>query len=470
MKSSQRKSHTASTHQTVTEEIKLRTGKKTIKIGMTDQKLSAHAGQATFWGFVHLRKFRQVLGGVLQFPITSPNALKPVEIALSFITGVLAGADKLTRIAHLRHDPLLPELVEVERFPSQSTLTRFLARFDGAAKNLRSFRPLWRWVMERLPSHRGGYSLDLDSTELLHEDGHQEGVKVGYTRSGLKPCLHPLLAVLEEAKVVVQFWLRAGNAPSASNVISFTLDLLANLPRHIRLRIVRADSGFCQEAWLALLESQKLSYIVVAQLSVKLRRLVSKGTVWLPTVVEGTEVADILYQSLNWTKARRIILIRHRVKDKKRAGGKLLIDCPGYAFQALVTNLPLSVCAIDVWRDYNGRAGIEGVIKQLDYGFGLPKFCCKRFWATEAALSLAVMTYNLAVLFQRHLGWLDRVDISTLRYRLFATAGIISQTHGATTIRLGVAVENRPWWRRIWQKILSELPNCNAVAQSPSPA
>ena len=259
MKNSQQESHSASAHQTVTEAIKLKTGKKTISITTTDQKLSAHAGQTTFWGFLHLRKFRGVLGEALPHVRTSPNALKATEIALGFVAGILAGADKLTRIARLRGDPLLPEVMEVKRLPSQSTLSRFLAGFDGAAKNLRCFRALWRFGMNRLPSHRGGYTLDLDSTALLHEDGKQEGVKVGYTRKGLKPCLHPLLAVLEEAKLVVQFWLRAGNAPCASNVIAFTLDLLSNLPRHIRLRLVRADSGFCEEGWLSLLESQGLA-------------------------------------------------------------------------------------------------------------------------------------------------------------------------------------------------------------------
>ena len=69
--------------------------------------------------------------------------------------------------------------------------------------------------MARLPSRAGGYPLDLDSTRLLHEDGHQEGVKTGYTRLGTKPCLHPLLAVLEEAKLVVGFGLRPGNASCA---------------------------------------------------------------------------------------------------------------------------------------------------------------------------------------------------------------------------------------------------------------
>lgn len=112
MKKRQQQSHTASTHQTVTEVIKLKTGKKTITIGTTEQKLSAQAGQATFWGFLHLRKFRQALAETLPHRRTSPNALDPTGIALGFIAGILAGADKLTRIAHLRGDPLLPELLE----------------------------------------------------------------------------------------------------------------------------------------------------------------------------------------------------------------------------------------------------------------------------------------------------------------------------------------------------------------------
>jgi hypothetical protein len=466
VKNSQQESHSASAHQTVTEAIKLKTGKKTITITTTDQKLSAHAGQTTFWGFLHLRKFREALGAALPHVRTSPNALKATDIALGFIAGILAGADKLTRIAHLRGDPLLPEVMEVKRLPSQSTLSRFLAGFDGAAKNLRAFRPLWRFGMNRLPSKREGYSLDLDSTALLHEDGNQEGVKVGYTRKGLKPCLHPLLAVLEEAKLVVQFWLRAGNAPCASNVIAFTLDLLSNLPRHIRLRLVRADSGFCEDGWFSLLESRHLSYIVVARLHCKLQSLLRKETAWQKSGIEGTEVAEIIYRGVHWSRDRRIVLIRHRL-GATRSAGKMLLECPGYSYQALVTNLPASVPPIEVWRDYNGRAGIENVIKELDYGFGLPKLCCKNFWATEAALSLAVLTYNLSVLFARHLGWLDKVTIGTLRYRLFATAGILSHGQGHTTIKLGVPLENRPWWRAIWEKLLSPFPNCNAVAQCP---
>lgn len=145
-----------------------------------------------------------------------------------------------------------------------------------------------------------------------------------------------------------------------------------------------------------------------------------------------------------------------------------MLDSPGYLFQALVTNLPEMVRPLDVWCDYNGRAGCEDVIKQLDANFALPQLCLKKFWNTEAALSLAVFSYNLCVMFQRHVGWLDRVTATTLRYRIFTTGGIISETGGRTTIRLVVRdADERTWWRRLLEKIQSPLPNCNSVAAIP---
>lgn len=447
--------------------IKLKTGQKTIRIVPSKQKLSAHAGQATFWGYLAVRKVRERLAQWLPHRPTSPNASKPVETALGLIGGILGGADRLTRVAHLRGDPVLPAVMEVKRLPSQSTLSRFLAVFDNAAKNLRCFRPLWRWIMQELPSQKEGYTLDLDSTALLHEDGKQEGVRVGHTRLGLKPCLHPLLAVLAEVKVCVQFWLRAGHAHCASNLLAFTLELLSNLPSHLRLRLIRADSGFHYDPWLCLLEERGLRYIVVADLSKRLKPMIKKQTRWEVTALAAVEVADLVYESASATRARRVILIRRRVADDPRGGGKLLIDCPGYKYQALVTNLPHRVSALEVWLDYNGRAGIENVIKELRSGFGLAGFCCRKFFATEAALSLAVFTYNLSVLFARHLGWLQRVTIGTLRYRLFGCAGIISNCQGQTTLKLGIPPDKHDWWLRLWQKILSPFPNCNAVGQSP---
>ncbi len=89
-------------------------------------------------------------------------------------------------------------MLGIEAVPSQPTLTRFFSRFSRGSNE--SFGALYRFLLARLPSHTGGYTLDLDSTSMVHEDGRQEGVRVGYTPRGLKPSHHPLVAALAEPK------------------------------------------------------------------------------------------------------------------------------------------------------------------------------------------------------------------------------------------------------------------------------
>lgn len=61
---------------------------------------------------------------------------------------------------------MLPELLAIQRVGSQSSFTRLFQGFTSAGQNLNTFRPLWRWAMERLSSRKEGYSLDLDLDAL----------------------------------------------------------------------------------------------------------------------------------------------------------------------------------------------------------------------------------------------------------------------------------------------------------------
>lgn len=460
---------TGPNHQSVAQRLEFQSNGRAIAIEFTDQKLSPHAGSATFWGWLHRLAWRKVLAVALPHPLpTSNNHLLPLEKALAFMHGLLCEARKLTHVAYLRRDPLAPELLGIKRVASQSALSRFFAGFQSAGQNLRAFRPMWRWCLERLPSARAGYTLDLDSTKLLHKDGHQEGVAGGYTRQGLKPCLAPLLAVLAEVRVVAQLWLRPGNASCGNNVVAFFLDLWHHLPRHMGLKGVRADAGFCLPELLVLWEQLKLPYVVVAQLRRPIQNLLKGDLQWSATEMPGTDVAEMEYQAMSWPHPRRLILVRHGVEDPPERGGKKLLDVPGYCFQALVTSLPKTTHhALQVWRYYNGRADCENVIKELQEGFALPTLCLSGFWASEAALSLATLTYNLTVLFERHLGWQQKVRIGNLRFWLFVTAGVLSHPGGKTTLKLAVPERERGWWRRLWEKILSPFPNCNAVENRP---
>ena len=120
-----------------------------------------------------------------------------------------------------------------------------------------------------------------------------------HTRVGPKPCLQPLLAVFAEMKICAQMWLRPGHAHAASNVVAFLQELLSDLPKHLRIRLVRGDSGFQYDPLLCLLEARKLSYVIAADLNQRIKGIMKKDAVWVATTVAGMEWRT------SFTKARR---------------------------------------------------------------------------------------------------------------------------------------------------------------------
>jgi hypothetical protein len=444
-------------NQTVRLDLGTKDGVKSIRIGFTDQRLTAHGGLAVWTRFITERGLREQLRAVLPHAPTSPNAYDPTDTALGFIGGILCGADKLARVAHLAHDPAVAEVLGIEAIPSQSTLSRFFARCGRSAGEALS--GLHRWAVQELPGRAEGYTLDLDSFSLIHEDGHQEGVRVGYTRKGLKPCHRPIVAAIAEIPLVAHFWLRPGNTACVSNAANFLGDTLARLPAQVCIALVRADSGFCTHGMIAELESRGLRYIMTAALRSPVRTLCCHDeAAWTPTEVKGIDVQDLTSDGV------RLVVLRQRIADRPQGGGKQLLDVPGYKFQALRTNLPPTINALEVWRRYNGRADIENRIKELGTQFGLKGLCCRSFWATEAACHLAICAYNLCVGLQRRLGQPQRAELTTLRWRLFSCAAVFSHAAGKPTLKLAVATEKRRHWWHVLLRQMAAKDDCDAVA------
>jgi hypothetical protein len=347
----------------------------------------------------------------------------------------------------------------VEAIASQSTLSRFFEVFGQ--KTCNTLNRLHRQAIASLPTQKAGYTLDLDSWALLHEDGHQEGVAIGYTRQGLKPCHRPLIAGLAEAKLIANYWLRRGDSACVNGAAEFLRQTITGLPAQVRIGLVRGDAGFGDTGVQAMAEELGLKFVFVARLTQKIQSLCRHDAAhWRATDLPGLEVQEVELEQ----PGRRLIVVRQRVAQRPDAGGKTLLEVPGYRFQALVTNLPPGVNALNVWRQYNGRADLENRIRELGGQFGIKRLCVDNFWGTEAMHHLAIAAYNLCVLLQRRLGQLEKCELNTLRWRLFSRAAVWSRAKGKPTLKLAVQdPAHRTWWREILTK-LTALPNCNAVA------
>ncbi len=252
--------------------------------------------------------------------------------------------------------------------------------------------------------------------------------------------------------MVANFWLRPGNAHSANNILQFLESTLHHLGDKI-VGLLRADSGFFDEAILSALEGKRISYIVAARLTLPLQRTIYQATGWW-ALEPGLELTELRYRAAGWTSERRLIVVRQKVLRKTAPGKTLSLfaddpDIQGWRYGAFVTTLDLPM--VEVWRTYRGRADCENRIKELKADFGLDAFNMRDFWATEAALGFAMLAYNLMSLFRQAV-LRSRIQhtLSTLHGLVLAIGGAWHQGTSQHRLMLSVPRKKRAWFAGLW--------------------
>ena len=59
--------------------------------------------------------------------------------------------------------------------------------------------------------------------------------------------------------------------------------------------------------------------------------------------------------------------------------------------------------ALELWRDYNGRACVEQRIEELKHDLAADGFCLQPFFATESAFLAVLFAFNLLSLYQHQI-------------------------------------------------------------------
>lgn len=253
--------------------------------------------------------------------------------------------------------------------------------------------------------------------------------------------------------MVANFWLRPGNTSSSNNILNF----LASTLRHLgnkTVGLLRADSGFFDDAVMNFLDDRKFAYIISARLTQPLQHaMVSQCQFWM--IEPGLEMGEISYQASTWKQARRIVVVRQSVKVCAQAPGKTLKlfadnpDIQGWRYGAMVTSLELP--ALQVWRLYRGRANCENRIKELKADLGLDSFNMGQIWATEAALGMTMLAYNLMSLFRQAVMRSEvHHTLATLHHKVFAMGDLWDPGAGKKVLRLAVVRRRRKWFECLW--------------------
>lgn len=360
----------------------------------TARPVTPFGGLAVLGEFWRQLDLSGVVRSLLPLAYAWPNSLGPANILLAFWLGVAAGARRFAHVNLPRSDVALRELPGWKRWPGEDATRAFFGRFGW--KQIDAFFPaLNAWLPEKLG--RQEVTLDLDST-VFERYGRHEGAKKGYNpRHPGRPSHHPLVAALAEPAFVLHGWLRSGNTTAGRGVMAFLTEALLLLPEGWRLRCVRAGSGFFDNALLEFLEARGLCYIVVARMTRSIKLHCAGVREWRAPG-ENYSVGEFRAALQGWKTQRRFIVVRERVRERKQAVGRKLIDVPGYTHRLFVTNRDGT--PEELWRDYNQRARIEQRISELKDDLAADSFCRQDFFAMEAAFRSVLILFNLLSVWQ----------------------------------------------------------------------
>lgn len=375
----------------------MRYGPKNLSVSFGGKALTHFGGVFLLHRFFKRLRLRNLLHQHLRFPQRNTRYSIP-EMFLSLMYPMMLGLGRIETTHLLKHNGVFQYLTGLSAYPNPTALRRFLFRLPP--KVLRQLRRLHDWLLLQMTLRgrcRTSFLFDLDST-VLTLYGRQEGAKRGYNpKKKGRPSYHPLVCFEAHTK---DFWhgdLRPGDASTGHGALELFKTCVAKLPpsaRHLRLR---ADAGFYNHVTVEYCEGNHIGYAIVAKMTRPLQNSIPYRR--FREFAPGLAVAEFRYQPLHWKTLHRFIAIRKPLPEEPSSAQLSFFTVKRYSYQVVVTNLRLR--PENVWRFYNGRAGVERIIRELKEDYPLAKIPTKDFQANQMYFHLLMFTYNLMNWFKR---------------------------------------------------------------------
>lgn len=322
---------------------------------------------------------------------TSPNAPAVVDVLGTWLLSILDGQRRYAHVTGLRGDEVAPKIFGMNKIISDESLRRALAhlapnqpkccsdaeRVARAAQMKRSTAwmatALAESVHEALTTP---WILDCDTTiKVLY--GHQAGAEIGYNPKKPGRPSHVLHTYwIGNVRLVLDVEVKNGKAHAPKQGLPRLRSLLEGPTPEQRPALVRGDCAFGNERVMAEMEELEQSYLFKLRQTAGVKRLIKR--LWSrrqwQAVGHGFDAVEAELQLAGWSRARRVVVLRRRVKDpllaEVTAQGQqtlLFADAAGDAklweYAVLVTNTAHPLDAIG--QLYRDRADCENGFDEL---------------------------------------------------------------------------------------------------------
>ena len=360
-------------------------------------------------------------------PLTynSPNAPRVQDVLGTLFLAALSGMRRYSHINALRADGVAPGLLGMEKIVSDDSLTRALGAMDEAAAD--------RWLADQFdhlcaPLQTTPWILDIDTT-IKPIYGHQEGATLGYNPHKPGRPSHAYHSYLmSELRLVLDVTVSPGREMASKHALPGLASVLDRCGAtqfadaadpggaSRRPRLVRGDCGFGNEATLELCESRHLDYLFRLRQSANVKKLITRlfhKNGWQPAEC-GYEAYEATLKLVGWTRERRVLVLRRRVRDKhgciavaNEATGQLsfLDDCDPiklYEHVVLVTSLGREGFELRaIAQLYRDRGDCENGFDELKNQWGWTGFTSLEIKRSALMARHIALIYNWWSLFVR---------------------------------------------------------------------
>jgi len=409
-------------------------GPKNLRISYGGKALTHFGGVFLVYQFFKKMRLRTLIKDALRFPQRNNRYSLP-EMILALMYPMMLGLGRIETSHLLKRNGVFQYLTGLSAYPNPTALRRFLLRLPPQC--LLQLRKLHEWLLSRLilkPWPPTSFLFDLDST-VLTLYGKQEGAKVGYNpKKRGRPSYHPLVCFEAHTK---DFWhgeLRPGDVHTGRGAVELLRACFSKLPASAQRVRVRGDVGFYDHVTIEYLEEKRAGYIIVAKITPPLQRSIPHRR--FREIAPGLAVAEFRYQPLHWKAPHRFIAIRKTLPEDEPTAQLSLFTVERYSYHLFVTNL--SLWPENAWRFYNGRAGVERIIRELKEDYPLAKIPTRDFQANEVYFHLLLLGYNFMNWFKRFCLPKDfhHSTVKTLREKLLVVPAELVRPGKRPTLKL----------------------------------
>jgi hypothetical protein len=394
---------------------------------------------------------------------TSPNAPAVVDVLGTWLLSILDGQRRYAHVAGLRGDEVAPQIFGMNKIISDESLRRALAHLApsqpkrcGEAERAARAAQLAKstaWMDTALAEStrealRTAWILDCDTTvKLLY--GHQAGAEVSYNpRKPGRPShvLHTYW--IGTVRLVLDVEVQGGKSHAAKHSLPRLRGLIERLAPEERPALVRGDNAFGNEGVLAEMEAIGQRYLFKLRQSAGVKRLIERQ--WMRhdwrDVGQGFAAVEAELKLTGWSRARRVVVLRRRVK------GALVAETSGdgqqqtlcfadasddlklWEYAVLVTNADYACEAIG--QLYRDRADCENGFDELKNQWGWGGYTTQDLERCNLSARAVALIYNWWSWYVRLAHPQARLEAITSRPLLLAGVARLTQHAGQARLLL----------------------------------